>query len=278
MAVSQSSSFPADVGVKQICVIAPNILNRLRVAITLVSLRDLQSSDRVGIEYHVDCDLFNLRRLQAKSKTYSSVIMPISTTMMQTFQASMLTDFNVVLMSCLKFTCVQAMQSVQRRQEAFVHHLMSQLLPFVGISLRTPKCLPTLAHFSGDHTNEIQRRNALASSAFGSLSKRVIGNQNHTIHTKIAVFSGVVISTVLCGSETCVPCRRHIRLLESIYIRLLHLFLGLRWWHKMTYSEIRSRAGIPSIESMLLHRQLRLLDHVITMPHCRLPHQVFYSQ
>ena len=157
---------------------------------------------------------------------------------------------------------------------------MSQLLPFVGISLRTPKCLSTLApipHFSGDHTNEIQRRNALASSAFGCQSKRVIGDQNHTIHTKIAVFSGVEISTVLCGSETCVPCRRHIRLLESIYIRLLHLFLGLRWWHKVTHSEIISRAGIPSIESMLLHRQLRLLEHVIRMPQCRLPHQVFYS-
>ena len=46
----------------------------------------------------------------------------------------------------------------------------------------------------------------------------------------------------------------------------------------MTHSEIRSRAGIPSIESLLLHRQLRCLKHVIRMPHSRLPHCVLYGQ
>ena len=74
------------------------------------------------------------------------------------------------------------------------------------------------------------------------------------------------------------PYRRHIRLLESFHIRRLQLILGLRWWHKVTHSEIRSRAGIPIIESMLLHRQLRWLGHVIRMPHSRLPHCGLYGQ
>ena len=46
----------------------------------------------------------------------------------------------------------------------------------------------------------------------------------------------------------------------------------------MTHSEIRSWAGIPTIESMLLHRQLLWLDHVIRMPHSRLPHCVLHGQ
>ena len=46
----------------------------------------------------------------------------------------------------------------------------------------------------------------------------------------------------------------------------------------MTHSEIRSRAGTPTIESMLLHRQLRWLDHVIKMPHNRPSHCVLYGQ
>ena len=70
----------------------------------------------------------------------------------------------------------------------------------------------------------------------------------------------------------------HIRLLESFHIRHLQLILGLRWWHKMTHSEIRSRAGIPTIESMLLNRQLRWLGHVIRMPHSRLPHCMLHGQ
>ena len=131
--------------------------------------------------------------------------------------------------------------------------------------------------FSGDLTNEIQRHIDLGSSAFGRLNKRVFGNQNLTIHTKIAVYDAAVISTILYSCETWAPFRHHIRLLESFHIRHLQLILGLRWWHKVTYSEIISRAGIPTIKSMLLHRQLRWLGH-IRMPHSRLPHCVLYGQ
>ena len=74
MARSQSSSFPVKVGVKQGCVLAPIIFNLLLVAMTLVSRRDLQSYDCVGIEYHLHGGLFNLRRLQAKTKISSAVI------------------------------------------------------------------------------------------------------------------------------------------------------------------------------------------------------------
>ena len=62
------------------------------------------------------------------------------------------------------------------------------------------------------------------------------------------------------------------------HIRRLQLIPRLRWWHKVTHSEIRSRAGIPSIETMLLHRQVRRLGHVIRMPHSRLPHCVLHGQ
>ena len=74
MAGSQSSNFPVEVGVKQACVLAPEIFNLLLFAITLVSHRDLQSSDCVGIEYRLDGGLVNLRRLQAKTKTSSAMI------------------------------------------------------------------------------------------------------------------------------------------------------------------------------------------------------------
>ena len=106
----------------------------------------------------------------------------------------------------------------------------------------------------------------------------MLGNQNLTIHTKIVVYNAVVISNILYGCETWVPYRRHIRLLESFHIRRIQSILGLRWWHKVTHSEIRSRDGIPTNESMLLHRQLCWLGHAIRMPHSKLPHCVLYVQ
>ena len=133
----------------------------------------------------------------------------------------------------------------------------------------------SIISFSGDLTNEIQRRINLASSAFGHLSKRVFGNQDHT---KIAIYDAIVISAILYGCVTWVPCRCQIRLLESLHLRRLQLILGHRCWHKVTNSEIISMAGIPTIESMLLLCQLRRLGHVIRMPHSRLPHCLLYGQ
>ena len=133
--------------------------------------------------------------------------------------------------------------------------------------------------FSGDLTSEIQRRINLASSAYGRLSKHVLGKQYLTIHTQISVYYAVVISTIFIGCETWLPYRRHIRLLVSFLIGSLKLILlGLRWWHKVTHSEIRLKAGIPSIESMLLHRLLRWWGHVIRMPDSRLPHCELHGQ
>ena len=74
MTGSQSSSYTVEVGVKQVCVLAPIIFNLLPFTINLVSHRDLQSSDCVGIKYRLDGGLFNLRRLRAKTKTSSAVI------------------------------------------------------------------------------------------------------------------------------------------------------------------------------------------------------------
>ena len=66
---SQSSSVPVEVGVKQGCVLAPIIFYLLLAVTTLVSYRDLQSSDGVGLEHRPDSVLFNLPHLQAKTKT-----------------------------------------------------------------------------------------------------------------------------------------------------------------------------------------------------------------
>ena len=89
---------------------------------------------------------------------------------------------------------------MQQKHKSLVHHhLMLQLFPLMGIILRTLKNLS----FSGDLTNEIQRRSNLASSAFGRLSKRVFGSQNIMIHTKIVVYTAVVVVVVDPTPPTC---------------------------------------------------------------------------
>ena len=52
----------------------PIIFNLFLVTMTIVSHRDLQSSDCIEIEYRLDGGLFNLRCLLAKTKTSSAGI------------------------------------------------------------------------------------------------------------------------------------------------------------------------------------------------------------
>ena len=184
MAGSQSSSFPVEVGVKQGCVLAPIIFNLLLVAITLVSHRDLQSSDCVGIEYRLDGGLFNLRRLQAKTKTSSAIISALQYADDAAFPSH---------------TADGLQRSLDVMSETYLHaglminttktEILSTPSPdaptfsISGNQLKNCENFTSLGSnlsFSGDLTNEIHRRINLASSAFGRLSKRVFGNKNLT--------------------------------------------------------------------------------------------------
>ena len=240
MAGSQSSSFPVEVGVKQGCVLAPIIFNLLLVAIALVSHRDLQSCDCVGIEYRLDGGLFNLRRLQAKTKTSSAMISALQYAEDAAFP-SLTSDGLQRSLDVMSETylCAGLIINTTKTEILSISSPDAPTFSINGNQLKNYENFTYLGSnlsFSGDLTNEIQRRINLATSAFGCLSKRVFGNQNLMIHTKIAVYNAVVNSTILYGCETWVPYRRHIRLLESFHIIHLQLILGLHWWHKVTHS------------------------------------------
>ena len=221
MAGSQSS-FPVEVRVKQGCVLAPITFNLLLVAIALVSHSDLQSSDCVGIEYRLDGGLFNLRCLQAKTKTSSAVISAL--------QYADDTAFSSLTADKLQRN-LDIMSETYLRAGFIINTTKTQILsasspdsPTFSISGNQLKNSEMFSYLgsnlssSGDLRNEIQRRINHASSAFSRLSKRVLCNQNLTIHTNIAVYNAVVISTI-------------------IWLRDMGLHVGL-----------------PTIESMLLHR------------------------
>ncbi len=65
----QSESFEVNVGVKQGCVLAPVLFNIFLSAITCLFHRVMGHEDGVHVEYRLDGSLFNIRRLQARTKT-----------------------------------------------------------------------------------------------------------------------------------------------------------------------------------------------------------------
>ena len=125
---------------------------------------------------------------------------------------------------------------------------------------------------------EVQARINHASSAFGRLRTKVFSNNNLKTLTKTAVYHAVCISTLLYGSETWTPYRRHIKQLENFHTTCLQRILGLSWENRVTREELYHRANTTSVETILAQRHLRWLGHAIRLPDHRLPRQILYGQ
>ena len=70
-----SESFSVDAGVKQGCVIAPTMFSLFMGAVLQLARPSL--NDGVGIQYRIDGNIFNLWRLQAKTKVSFTTIVEL---------------------------------------------------------------------------------------------------------------------------------------------------------------------------------------------------------
>jgi len=83
---------------------------------------------------------------------------------------------------------------------------------------------------------------------------------------------------MLHGCETWTLYRRHIKAFDAFHIRSLQSIPGIRWWQKISHTELFDKAGITPAEHLLLIKQLRWLGHVIRMPDNQLPRRLLYGQ
>ena len=72
----ESDPFPVNVVVKQGFVLAPVIFNLFLVVITLAFRYAISAEAGVSIDYSLDRSLFNLRRLETKTKTTTEYCVP----------------------------------------------------------------------------------------------------------------------------------------------------------------------------------------------------------
>ena len=86
------------------------------------------------------------------------------------------------------------------------------------------------------------------------------------------------ISILLYGSKSWTLYRHHFKALEAYHVKCLQAILGVRWWHKVTHSDLRRRAKVQSMECMVMQHQLCWAGHVIRMSPNRLPRRLLYSE
>jgi len=279
---SNSDPFFVGTGVKQGCVIAPIIFNLFVAAVMTIAKQNINPADGVQISYRLDGNLFNLRRLQAKTLVTVEAIHELQYADDTAFVSSSPDGLQRTINAVAEAYSRSGLAINTGKTE--VLNMCQPPIPALLINQQPLKNVEEFTYLgsvlsnTNDLSSEVQRRIGLASASFGRLSHRVFMNRNLTIKTKVSVYKAVCLSILLYGSESWVLYRRHLNKLEAFHTSSLQRILGVKWWHKVPHTEIRNRACIDPIETILSQRQLRWLGHTIRMPANSLPRKILYSE
>ena len=126
--------------------------------------------------------------------------------------------------------------------------------------------------------DEIQRRMAKASASFGRLRQRLWNNHHVSMRVKGKIYRAIVLSILLYGAEAWTVYRRQVKKLHAFMMRHLPSIMRITWMDKMTNKEILERTWLPSMENLLIRKNLRWTGHLMRMSPDWLPKQVLYSQ
>ena len=117
-----------------------------------------------------------------------------------------------------------------------------------------------------------------ASMSFRRFQERLWNNHNVSIRVKGKIYRAIILSTLLYGDKTWTVYRRHVKKLHTFMMRQLRSIMKIRWNDKVTNIQVFKRAGLPSMEDLLIRMNLRWTGHLLRMPTDHLPRQVLYSQ
>ena len=122
---------------------------------------------------------------------------------------------------------------------------------------------------------ELNNRISCSASCLGTLRKQV---WKRSLETKIAVYSGCVLSTLLYGSEAWSIYAEQITRLNKFHLRNSRRILGVSWRNRVSNEEVLRRCGCDSMTTILTSRRLRSFGHVCRLPDTRLPKAALFSE
>jgi hypothetical protein len=125
---------------------------------------------------------------------------------------------------------------------------------------------------------EIQRRMAKASASFGRLRQRLWNNHHVSTRVKGKVYRAIVLSTLLYGAEAWTVYRCQVKKLHAFMMRHLCSIMRITWKDKSDKQGNTRTDGLPSMEDLLIKKNLPWTGHLMRMSSDRLPKQIRYSQ
>ena len=125
---------------------------------------------------------------------------------------------------------------------------------------------------------ELHKSMSEASMSCGCLRETVWNNHNMSTRVKRKIYQAIILSTLLYGAEIWTVYRRHMKKLHAFMVRHLQSIMKIKWQDKVTNIKVLNRAGLSSMEDLLIRKNLHWTGHHLRMLIDRLPKQVLYSQ
>lgn len=279
-----SDPFPVNNGVKQGCVLAPTLFSMMFSAM----LTDAFQEETVGVDfrYRQDGKLFNLRRLQAKSKvkhdTARDLLFADDCALCAHSQDDMQKSTTLFSEACKNFGLTISLKKTEVLFQPAPGHPYTDAEIKIDNQTLTPcekftylgSTLSKLATID----EEVSLRISRASVSFGRLRSRVWDRRGISLTTKLKVYRAVVLPSLLYSSETWTVYARHSKALNGTHMRFLRKLLRIKWQDHIPDTEVLQRARMDSVHAMLMRSQLRWAGHVVRMPDYRLPKCLMYGE
>ena len=269
-------------GVKQGCVLASTLFSMMFSAMLTDAFQDGDNA----IRYRFDGKLFNLRRLQAKSKVQTEVLdeflfaddvakgAPTEEKMQKGVdQVSDSCDSYDLTISIKKTEVVYQPAPGKPYKEPTIT-VKGQRLQMVDKFTYLGSTLSRVVHIDDD----VNARIAKASAAFGWLRGSILDRSGIRLDTKLKVYRSVVLPTLLYACETWTVYQRHAKRLNHFHTSCLRKLLKIKLQDRIPDTEVLKREGMQSIHTLLKLAQLKWTGHVTRMPDERLPKKILYGE
>jgi len=114
---------------------------------------------------------------------------------------------------------------------------------------------------SGYSSPEILRRIGMANATMGQLDS-IWRQRKLSLTTKLRLYSSLVLSILLYGSETWTLLKEDSRKIQAFHMLSQRRILGIRWFHHITNETVRQRTGLQDIGMIIADRRHSIFGHV----------------
>jgi len=259
-----SPDFDVNNSTKQGCVLAPPLFIIFFAMMLRVAFQDCEAG--VPIHYRIDGDVFNIRRLQAKTKVQLAVLRDLLFADDCALVAHTASDVQLLFDRFASAAKRFGLTVSPKKTEAMHQSYPPQKSAAASVTAGEDVVLQSVDKFCylGSYMSnivaidcDITSRLAKAGSAFGKLQRRLWNVHDVSRETKIAVYHAVVLTVLLYGCETWTLYRHSVRKLYQFHLRCLRKIAGIQWQDRIPNTEVLQMCGIPGFEALILKSQLR---------------------